>query len=110
VRRSNASAIAHAIRHIRDDIRSPLVVPDVARRVGMSMSPFYKHFARVTATTPLQYQKDLRLLEARRLLTTGGATVTAAIGVGYESPSQFSREYTRKFGTPPSRDLAHAAG
>ena len=65
----------------------------------------------VTSTTPLQYQKELRLLEARRLLKTGGASVTtSAFDVGYESPSQFSREYARKFGVPPSQDLAHAAG
>ncbi len=106
---SNASAIAHAIGHIRGDIRSPIAVPELARRVGMSVSSFHKHFKTITSTTPLQYQKELRLLEARRLLRTGGASVTlAAFDVGYESPSQFSREYTRKFGVSPSRDLATA--
>jgi AraC-like DNA-binding protein len=106
---SNASAIARAIRHIRDDLRLPVAIPDLARRVGMSPSSFHKHFKMITSTTPLQYQKDLRLLEARQLLTTGGASVTAAaFHVGYESPSQFSREYTRKFGVPPSHDLAQA--
>lgn len=104
---SNASAIARAIGYIRDDIRSPIAIPDLARRVGMSASSFHKHFKTITSTTPLQYQKELRLFEARRLLTTGGASVTAAaFDVGYESPSQFSREYTRKFGVPPSQDLA----
>ncbi|MEU7907882.1 AraC family transcriptional regulator [Actinoplanes sp. NPDC049118] len=104
---SNASAIARAIGFIRDDIRSPIAVPDLARRVRMSASSFHKHFRTITSTTPLQYQKELRLLEARRLLTTGGASVTAAaFDVGYESPSQFSREYARKFGVPPSQDLA----
>ena len=108
---SNASAIARAIGYIRDDIRSPIVIPDLARRVGMSASSFHKHFKTITSTTPLQYQKELRLLEARRLLKTGGAVVTAAAYyVGYESPSQFSREYARKFGVPPSRDLADATG
>jgi AraC-like DNA-binding protein len=108
---SNASAIARAIGYIRDDIRSPIAIPDLARRVGMSASSFHKHFKTITSTTPLQYQKDLRLLEARRLLTTGGASVTAAaFDVGYESPSQFSREYARKFGVSPSQDLAHATG
>jgi AraC-like DNA-binding protein len=103
---SNASAIARAIGHIRGDIRSPIKIPDLARRVGMSASSFYQHFKRTTSTTPLQYQKALRLLEARRLLRTGGAPVTtAAFEVGYESSSQFSREYARKFGVPPSRDL-----
>lgn len=108
-RDSNASAIARAIGYIRDDIRSPISVPDLARRVGMSATSFHKHFKTITSTTPLQYQKELRLLEARRLLKTGGAMVTtAAYDVGYESPSQFSREYTRKFGFPPSQDLADA--
>lgn len=103
---SNASAIARAIGHIRSDIRVPIEIPALARRVGMSASSFHQHFRAVTATTPLQYQKELRLLEARRLLKTGAATVTsAALDVGYESTSQFSREYARKFGAPPSRDL-----
>ena len=104
---SHASAIARAIGHIRSDIRSPITIPKLARRVGMSASSFYQHFKRTTSTTPLQYQKELRLLEARRLLRTGGAAsvTTAAFEVGYESSSQFSREYARKFGVPPSRDI-----
>jgi AraC-like DNA-binding protein len=104
---SNASAIARAIGHIRGEIRSPITIPDLARQVGMSASSFYQHFKRTTSTTPLQYQKELRLLEARRLLRTGGASVTtAAFEVGYESSSQFSREYARKFGVSPSQDMA----
>jgi AraC-like DNA-binding protein len=75
------------------------------------VSTFHQHFKAITSTTPLQYHKELRLLEARRLLQSGGASVTtAAFDVGYESPSQFSREYSRKFGVPPSRDLAQRAG
>lgn len=106
---SHASAIARAIGHIREDIQSPIAVPLLARRVGMSASSFHKHFRSITATTPLQYQKELRLLEARRLLRSGGASVTsAALEVGYESPSQFSREYTRKFGVTPSQESANA--
>lgn len=108
---SAASAVARAIGHIREDLRAPITVPELARRVGMSASSFHKHFRSVTATTPLQYQKELRLVEARRLLRSGAASVTsAAFGVGYESPSQFSREYARKFGVPPSRERAEAAG
>jgi AraC-like DNA-binding protein len=108
---SDASAIARAINHIRADIRSPIAIPELARRVGMSVSTFHQHFKAITSTTPLQYHKELRLLEARRLLQSGGASVTtAAFDVGYESPSQFSREYSRKFGVPPSRDLAQRAG
>lgn len=104
---SNASAIARAIGRIRGDLRSPIVIPSLARQVGMSASSFHKNFKTITSTTPLQYQKELRLLEARRLLRTGGASVTAAaFEVGYESSSQFSREYARKFGVPPSRDLS----
>ncbi|MCA9706926.1 MAG: AraC family transcriptional regulator, partial [Myxococcales bacterium] len=74
---STASAIARAIGHIRGDIRSPIAIPELARRVGMSASSFHKHFKTITSTTPLQYQKELRLLEARRLLQTGSASVTA---------------------------------
>jgi len=108
---SNASAIARAIGHIRSDIRSPIAIPDLARRVGMSPSSFHKRFKIITSTTPLQYQKELRLIEARRLLKTGSASVTtAAFDVGYESPNQFSREYARKFGVPPSKDIANATG
>jgi len=107
---SHASAIARAIGHIRGDIRSPIAIPDLARRVGMSASSFHQHFKAITSTTPLQYQKELRLLEARRLLKTGAASVTTvAYEVGYESASQFSREYARKFGLPPSQDVANAA-
>ncbi len=106
---SSASAIARATGHIRSNIRSPIAIPDLARRVGMSGSSFHKHFKTITSTTPLQYQKELRLLEARLLLKTGDASVTtAAYEVGYESPSQFSREYARKFGVSPSQDIGSA--
>jgi AraC-like DNA-binding protein len=110
---SNASGIARAIGVLRGDVRSSIAIPDLARRVGMSASSFHKHFKTITSTTPLQYQKELRLLEARRLLKSGGASVTTvAFDVGYESPSQFSREYARKFGVPPSQETqvhAHVA-
>jgi AraC-like DNA-binding protein len=106
---STASAIARAIGHIREDIRSSMVVPDLARRVGMSASSFHKHFRAITSTTPLQFQKELRLLEARQLLTKGASVTSAAFDVGYESSSQFSREYTRKFGVSPSQDRPGAS-
>lgn len=103
---SNASAIARAIGHIRADVHSPIAIPDLARRVGMSESAFHKHFKTITSTTPLQYQKELRLLEARRLIRTTGASVaSAAFAVGYESASQFSREYSRAFGAAPSQAI-----
>ncbi len=72
----------------------------------MSPSSFHKHFKAITAVTPLQYQKELRLLEAERLLSAGGRAVSdVAYEVGYESPNQFSREFTRKFGASPSSQL-----
>lgn len=104
---SAASAVANAIGHLRRRFREPLIVAELAREVGLSVSAFHRHFKAVTAASPLQYQKDLRLLEARRLLRTGTLTVTtAAFEVGYESPNQFSREYARKFGRSPKHDMA----
>lgn len=104
---SHASAIARAIAHIRSNFRAPMVVAELARDVGMSAASFHRQFKAVTASSPLQYQKDLRLLAARRILKSGAASVsTAAYEVGYESPNQFSREYARKFGRPPKADLA----
>ena len=102
----HASAIADAIALLRRDVRTPMVVERLERALGMSGSSFHEHFKTVTSSSPLQYQKSLRLLEARRLLTAGTATVTsAAFEVRYESPTQFSREYARKFGHPPSHAL-----
>ncbi len=102
---SRESAVARAIAQIRRDFRTAIAIPELAREVGMSTSAFHKHFKEVTESSPLQFQKDLRLIEARRVLTRGGANVsTVAFEVGYESPNQFSREYARKFGVPPSRD------
>lgn len=102
---SHASRIAKAIQKIRAEFRSQLSIPDLAKTVGMSGSSFHTHFKSVTGTTPLQYQKDLRLIEARALLTgrRHGVSEIAYI-VGYESPTHFTRDYSRKFGTPPSRD------
>ena len=105
-RDSHASHISRAIERLRADFREAIEVPELARSVGMSPSSFHRHFKLVTATTPLQYQKDLRLTEARRLLMTGDHSVsTAAFEVGYESTTQFSREYSRKYGVPPSEAL-----
>lgn len=105
-RDSHASNIARAIQVLRRDYRRRVEMTDLAQTVGMSASSFYQHFKAVTATTPLQYQKDLRLTEARRLVLGGAHSISAAAyAVGYESPSQFSREYARKFGGPPRADL-----
>ncbi|GAA3570552.1 AraC family transcriptional regulator [Amycolatopsis ultiminotia] len=100
-----AGHIARAIRRIRQEYAEPLRVADLAALAGMSPSMFHRHFRAVTSMTPIQYQKRIRLREARVLLATAAANV-AEIGyrVGYESPSQFSREYRREFGVSPSHD------
>ncbi|MCA9581928.1 MAG: AraC family transcriptional regulator [Myxococcales bacterium] len=104
-RDSHASNISRAIATLRAEFRNPLEVAELARSVGMSTSSFHKHFKAITMTTPLRYQKELRLAEARRLLRTGTQPVSeTALAVGYESPSQFSREYSRKFGKSPRQD------
>lgn len=101
---SNAARIADAIATIRKRFADMLVVAELAKSVGMSVSAFHYHFKTVTGTTPLQYQKRLRLIEARRLMQSERHSVSgAAFSVGYESPTQFSREYTRMFGLPPLR-------
>lgn len=106
-RDSHASRIAKAIAKIRDDLAEPLSVPELARVATMSASTFHQHFKEVTATTPLQYQKSLRLLEARRRIRDDGRSVTeAAFEVGYHSSTQFSREYARTFGVAPRDDRA----
>ena len=104
---SHASRISRAIGRLRAEFRSVLSVSDLARTAGMSVSSFHEHFRTVTGTTPLQYQKDLRLIEARGMLVGKGHAVSeAAYAVGYESPTHFSRDYSRKFGTPPSREAS----
>lgn len=101
---SHASRVARAIQRLREDYRSPLKVTELAKDAGMSASSFHEHFKAVTGTTPLQYQKDLRLIEARALLTERSHTISgAAFAVGYESPNHFSRDFRRKFGSPPGR-------
>ncbi|WP_342640857.1 AraC family transcriptional regulator [Rhodoligotrophos ferricapiens] len=99
---SHAARIAEATIHIRRNYAHPLRVSDLARDAGMSVSAFHQHFKAICGTTPLQYQKRLRLLEARRLILSEGQPVSAAAyAVGYESPTQFSREFARMFGSPP---------
>lgn len=108
-RGSYGSRIWKVITRIKTDYASTLTVSDLADSVGMSASTFHEHFKAVTRQTPLQFQKDLRLLEARRLLISGAASISnAAFEVGYESPNQFSREYSRKFGWSPRTDVSRA--
>lgn len=104
---SHASRIARAIAHIRLHFAAPLTVAGLADVAGMSVSSFHEHFRAITGMTPLQFQKQLRLTEARRLLLARSHNVgSAARMVGYESPTQFSREYSRAFGLSPRRDAA----
>ena len=103
---SQSQQIARAIDWLKDNFTQPLRIDDLATQVNMSTSTFHHHFRALTAMSPLQYQKWLRLYEARRLmLTEHQDAATAAFQVGYESPSQFSREYKRLFGAPPLRDI-----
>ncbi len=103
---SNARRIAMVINQIKADYALPLRMEELAHSVHMSPASMHRHFKNVTAMSPLQYQKKIRLLEARRLLLSE-AIDAAEVGfrVGYESPSQFSREYRRMFGMPPIQDI-----
>ncbi|TPE47346.1 AraC family transcriptional regulator [Maribrevibacterium harenarium] len=103
---SHSQQIARAIDWLYDHFHEPLSVSNLANYVGMSKSAFHQHFRAVTSMTPLQFQKKLRLNEARRLMLTESLDASAVTyQVGYESPSQFSREYARFFGLPPKRDI-----
>ncbi|MGA9109979.1 MAG: AraC family transcriptional regulator N-terminal domain-containing protein [Syntrophobacteraceae bacterium] len=103
---SQSQQIARAIEWLKDNFTRPLRIDDLATQVNMSTSTFHHHFRTLTAMSPLQYQKWLRLNEARRLmLIENQDAATVAFRVGYESPSQFSREYGRLFGAPPLRDI-----
>jgi AraC-like DNA-binding protein len=103
---SHSHQIAKSINWLKDNYTEPLRIRDLANLSGMSTSTFHHHFRSLTAMTPLQYQKWLRLHEARRLMLTNNMdAANAAFEVGYESPSQFSREYSRLFGAPPLRDI-----
>ncbi|HYW14653.1 MAG TPA: AraC family transcriptional regulator [Allosphingosinicella sp.] len=105
---SRLGQVSRAIARIRGSFRDRLRIRDVAAAAGMSESSLHAHFKAVTRMSPLEYQKQLRLQEARRLMLAEGASAGAAgFAVGYESPSQFSREYRRLFGAPPRQDIEH---
>ena len=104
---SQSHRISQAIKWLNGNYEQPLRIDDLAKEVNLSVSTLHHRFKAMTAMSPLQYQKQLRLQEARRLMLAEGLDASAAgYRVGYESPSQFSREYSRLFGAPPLRDLA----
>lgn len=103
---SQGNQIARAIAWLKENYKEPLLVEDLAARSNMAPSTFHKYFKEITTLSPLQYQKRLRLAEAQRLMLSTGHDVTqAAMAVGYESATQFIREYKRLFGEPPRKNI-----
>jgi AraC-like DNA-binding protein len=108
---SKLQQVNRAITWIKRNFREPLMIETIASEARMSASALYQHFKGVTGMSPLQFQKQLRLQEARRLMLSEAADAAmAGHAVGYESPSQFSREYRRLFGAPPIRDVERLKG
>jgi AraC-like DNA-binding protein len=108
---SRLSQISRTIRWIRANYAATLRIEDLSEMAGMSLSTFHRHFRAITTLTPGQYQKQIRLQEARiRLLSQREDVAAVGFSVGYNSPSQFSREYRRFFGIPPGRDAARLKG
>ena len=108
---SRLSQIGHAIRWIRANYAQTLRIEDLSDKAGMSISTFHRHFRVITTMTPVQYQKQVRLQEARlRLLSQQEDVAAVGFSVGYNSPSQFSREYSRFYGIAPGRDAARLRG
>lgn len=107
---TRSNQIARAISLIKDKYSEKLNMDDIAQCVNMAPSSFYRNFKKVTRVSPLQYQKQLRLYEAQRLMLSGNYdAASACYEVGYESPTQFSREYKKMFGNPPARDIKNLA-
>jgi AraC-like DNA-binding protein len=109
--RGDTDRISRAIGHLREHYNEQLKIEEIARQCGMSVSGLHHHFKSVTAMSPLQFQKQVRLQEARRLML-GEDLDAASAGhrVGYEDPSYFSRDYKMLFGAPPQRDIARMRG
>lgn len=106
---SHVHRIAKAVSLIRSEYAETLPLDRLAAAAGMSVSSFHQHFRTVTSLSPLQFQKQLRLIEARRMMLSEGAIAkSAAFAVGYESINQFTREYGRFFGMPPAKDIKAA--
>ena len=95
--------IARAILKIRKEFRGSLSVAELAQTVGMNQTTFIFHFKCVTGTTPLQYQKDLRIIESRDLLRSGCSVSSVSFNVGYKNPSHFNHDFLRRFGFAPSK-------
>lgn len=103
---SHANRVAKAVERIRASFHDSIAVEDLAASVNLSPSAFHRHFRALTSLSPMQFQKQLRLIEARRLMISQGITARrAALIVGYESASHFTREYTRMFGASPRKDV-----
>jgi transcriptional regulator GlxA family with amidase domain len=106
---SSLTHVSRAVRWISEHFDTPFRVEELARSCSMSTSAFHRNFHAVTALSPIQFQKQIRLQKSRLLLLTGVDDVaTVGYRVGYDSTSQFSREYRRQFGLPPGRDAARA--
>jgi AraC-like DNA-binding protein len=104
---TQSNQIAKSITWLRDNYKEPLQVDELAKKVNMATSTFHRHFRQVTTLSPLQFQKRLRLFEAQRLmLVENKDAALAGLAVGYESPTQFNREYKRQFGEPPHRHVS----
>ncbi|GIN63771.1 AraC family transcriptional regulator [Robertmurraya siralis] len=105
LRESNFSKISQTVKWLRDNYTRPIEIGEMASKSGMAINTFHRQFKRATGLSPIQFQKQLRLLEARNLIAFEGyAVASAAYQVGYRSPSQFNREYSRFFGLSPARD------
>ena len=103
---TRSNQIVHAIQILKDRFTDKLNMDEIAKDINMAPSSFYRNFKKVTKVSPLQYQKQLRLNEAQRLmLAKNYDAVTACYEVGYESPTQFTREYKKMFGAPPKSDI-----
>ncbi|NIK87333.1 AraC-like DNA-binding protein [Rhizomicrobium palustre] len=107
---SHHAQVRRAMLWLKEHYAEPMRIDDLAEMAGMSPASFHRHFKAAAAMSPLQYQKALRLQEARRLLASNADAARTAFAVGYESPSQFSREYARAFGLPPARDAQRLKG
>lgn len=108
---SQTQRVARAVEWLRVHYREPLRVEELAARAHMGVSTLHHHFRELTGSSPLQFQKQLRLFEARRLMLMDGMdSASAAFATGYESATQFSREYRRQFGQPPRRDVVGLQG